>query len=252
MTAIADPLETVLPGGILISRVEIYASESPDGQRGGTPHLHLACDELYYVLSGQGGVELIDATGFQSRPLSPGAAICFTPGTIHRAINPEGDLAILVIMQNKGLPERGDVAVCFPRRILSSAEEYRRAMQVQDAGSACRRRDLGVEGFVELKQAFARSPAEGREALDFFYRVAIERTRDQWAAWSRIVEQGPAALVQRSRHFLEALQAGSPEWLRQGRSFGVDTGPEKFGFCGHVHSYQPGRLSPFTPEGVRR
>lgn len=252
MTGQLEPDDHVLPGGTLMSRVAIYDSVSVDAQRGGTPHLHLACDEMYYGLAGQGAVELITYEGFARRPVVPGVAICFTPGTIHRAINPDGDLTILVIMQNKGLPERGDVAVCFPRQVLDSPQDYDKAMPVHNAEEARNRRDLGVAGFIEIKQAFDRCLTEGRAALDHFYRIAIERTRHHYPSWSRTVEQGPALLVRRSERILKKLEAGSIESLQQGRYFDAETGPKQtFGFCGQISAYQPAEASRFMPEGVR-
>jgi len=251
MTTAAEQSD-VLPGCTLISRVDVYRTASIDGQRGGTPHIHLACDEMYYGIHGTGAVELLNYDGFHIRPVSPGDAVCFTPGTIHRAINPAGDLVILVIMQNKGLPERGDVAICMPHETLIFAEAYEREMKVGDDATARRRRDLGVQGFLELKQAFERSLEEGRQALDEFYRVAIERTRHQYAAWCQVVEQGPAAEVRRSEQILAHLEAGSIESLRQGRAFTAETGPHtSFGYCGNIHAYNPAAKSRFTPEGIR-
>ncbi len=241
-----------LPGGTLVSRVAIYQSPSVDSQRGGTPHLHLACDEMYYVLSGEGAVELITSAGVARRRLAPGDAICFTPGTIHRAINGDGNLVVLVVMQNKGLPERGDAAVCFPRRVLADREAYQEAMKVDDDATAERRRDLGVEGFLELKRAFERSAADGREALDAFYHTAIDRTAHRYEDWERAVEEGPAAEVSRTRRTLERLKAGSTEPLQDGHFFGAATGSHQgYGFCGRISAYHPSEESPHTLEGVR-
>lgn len=252
MTHIRDVYEPVLPGGTLMSRVEIYGSESVDGQRSGTPHMHLACDEMYFGLVGHGTVELITLDGFNRLPMSPGVAIVFTPGTIHRAINPDGDLEILVIMQNKGLPERGDVAICFPPPIMTDKHAYEDAMKVDCDVTAKSRRDMGVSGFLELKKAFSRSLDEGREALDRFYQAAVERTRDQYPGWEKIVADGPAEQVRRTQQTLKKLSGNSIESLQEGQFLKVETAScPSFGFCGHIHSYQPPATSRFTPEGVR-
>ena len=252
MTDVWENHGATLPGGILISRVNVYSSVAPDGQRSGTPHIHLACDEMYYGLSGTGFVELISYDGFERRPVTPGDAVCFTPGTIHRAINPNGDLVILVIMQNKGLPERGDVAVCFPHDTLSSEALYQQAMSVDDDGSAQRRRDLAVLGFNRLKQAFDESLETGRHLLDEFYRFAIQRTRDQYSQWRQVIEQGPGVEVQRSQQILDVLENESIESLRLGRAFAADTTPQTtLGYCGHIHGYHPKQGSRYTAEGIR-
>jgi len=241
-----------LPGGILISRVDVYSSMAPDGKRSGTPHIHLACDEMYYGLRGTGFVELISYDGFERRPVTPGDAVCFTPGTIHRAINPNGDLVILVIMQNKGLPERGDVAFCFPHDTLSSEPLYRQTMFVDDEGSAQRRRDLGVLGFNRLKQAFDESLETGRHLLDEFYHFAIQRTRDQYFQWRRVIEQGPHVEVKRSQQILDVLEDDSIESLQLGRAFTANPTPQTtLGYCGHIHAYAPSQGSRYTAEGIR-
>jgi mannose-6-phosphate isomerase-like protein (cupin superfamily) len=53
-----------MPGAILMTRLKVYDTVTPDGQRGGTPHVHLLCTEMYFVLSGTGFVEMIDGGGF--------------------------------------------------------------------------------------------------------------------------------------------------------------------------------------------
>ncbi|HEX2620732.1 MAG TPA: hypothetical protein VHL11_11300, partial [Phototrophicaceae bacterium] len=96
-----------MPGAILMTRLKVYDTPTPDGQIGGTPHLHLLCSEMYLGLAGSGAVELLDKDGFSQVELQQYQTLLFTPGTIHRLINPNRDLEILVIMQNSGLPERG-------------------------------------------------------------------------------------------------------------------------------------------------
>src|SRR5262245_22035925 len=98
------PRMVQMPGGTLVTRLRVYDAPGPDGQRGGTPHVHLLCTEMYFVLNGRGAVEMIDQRGFWRVELQPGSALVFTPGTLHRLINPQRDLEILVVMQNSGLP----------------------------------------------------------------------------------------------------------------------------------------------------
>lgn len=87
-----------MPGATLVTRLKVYDTVTPDGQIGGTPHIHFMCTEMYFVLSGSGAVELLDMNGFSKVDLRPHSALIFSPGTIHRLINPNGDLEILVIM----------------------------------------------------------------------------------------------------------------------------------------------------------
>ena len=99
-----------LPGAVGVSHLRVYDTDAPDGLAGGTPHLHTVCAEAYAVIAGIGAVQTITSTGFTETPLEAGALVWFTPGTIHRLIN-GGGLEILVVMQNAGLPEAGDMVI---------------------------------------------------------------------------------------------------------------------------------------------
>ena len=113
------------PGAIAATHLRVYDTEAPDGLAGGTPHLHTACTEAYWVVAGTGAVQTLTAGGYEEVPLEPGAFVWFTPGTIHRLVN-GGDLEILVLMQNAGLPEAGDMVITFPADVLGLAGGLRR------------------------------------------------------------------------------------------------------------------------------
>src|SRR5262245_10057991 len=119
--ASARPLR--LPGAALAVRVNVHDTPGPDGQIGGTPHVHLASTESYFVTAGSGAVEIIDHRGWSRLELRLGSMLVFHPGTIHRLINPQGDLQLLVTMQS-GLPERGDNVVCFVPELMASDEVF--------------------------------------------------------------------------------------------------------------------------------
>jgi len=238
-----------MPGGILVSRLRVYDTPAPDGQRGGTPHVHLLCSEMYYTLSGSGAVEMIDINGFQRVEIAAGDALVFSPGTVHRLINPNGDLEILVIMQNSGLPERGDNVVSFSERWLADDEAYAGAMKVESLADAYRRRDRGVEGFLRLKAAFDAGPDAGREALERFYALAEARTRLQRAEWEAIVRAGPKAVVDTTLDQLDYLNRHDTRYLLEARHQLVHAGRETLGFCGHLRRYfDPASL---TLEGLK-
>src|SRR5437870_687587 len=153
---------TSFPGATAVSKVDIYDWAGRDGARGGTPHLHTASTEAYVVLSGAGRLETLDSAGFTSTPLRPGVVMWFTPGTIHRAINVSGDLTVLIVMQNAGLPENGDSVMTFPLEHLEGPESYGKASSLPDADpdlanptveAAVRRRfELALEGYLGLKE----------------------------------------------------------------------------------------------------
>ena len=70
-----------------------------------------------------------------------------------------GDLEILVLMQNAGLPEAGDMVITFPPEVLATAESYAAAATLPEderttfgTGDAARaRRDLAVPTFNKLR-----------------------------------------------------------------------------------------------------
>ncbi len=103
------------------------------------------------VVSGAGRLQTLTTEGFSEQPLHPGDVVWFTPGTIHRAIN-DGDLQVLVLMQNSGLPEAGDAVLTFPPQHLRDRATYEAARDLTgpdgtpSAERARRRRDLAVEG----------------------------------------------------------------------------------------------------------
>jgi mannose-6-phosphate isomerase-like protein (cupin superfamily) len=250
------PAEVRMPGAALMSRLKVYDTPTLDGQIGGTPHMHLVCTEMYFVLSGSGAVELLDKDGFQRVELRPYEALLFTPGTVHRLINPNRDLEILVIMQNSGLPERGDNVVTFAEERLSSEDAYADAMRVSSLDEAYRRRDRGVEGFLQLKAAFDTSPETGRTALERFYQHAAERTSVAQAGWRQIVEQGALAEAQTSLTQLDQLAQADTHYLLDNavRLIQPPDSPS-LGFCGHLNRYfdpAPLETTNFTPEGIRQ
>lgn len=206
------------PGAIGASHLRVYDSEAPDGLRGGTPHVHLACTEAYFVMAGRGRVQTLGPDGPRETPLRPGVFVWFTPGTIHRLVNEDGRLEILVMMQNAGLPEAGDMVITFPPEALADAAAYRRAAVLPPGedttagtGAAARaRRDRGVEGFLSLRRAMER---EGRPALESFYARATAIVADQLPRWRRVWEAGPRAAVRRTETQLEALARGDASHL---------------------------------------
>src|SRR6266545_2424435 len=132
--AASEPVieHVMLPGGVAISRLCVYDTT-------GSPHIHLACAEAYIVTAGGGAVQTLTASGFAEHPLEPGGLLTFTPGTVHRLIN-HGDLEIIVLMANSGLPEAGDAVLTFPPEVLADPDRYAAAaVQPTDLDVAHRR-----------------------------------------------------------------------------------------------------------------
>ncbi|MEV1147670.1 cupin domain-containing protein, partial [Micromonospora sp. NPDC049799] len=123
-----------LPGGVGLSRLCVYDTVGPDGLVGGTPHVHLCCTEAYVVTGGSGAVQTLTVEGFRETPLRPGAVVWFTPGTVHRLVN-DGDLRLVVLMQNSGLPEAGDAVLTLPSEYLADATAYAAATALPGGGA---------------------------------------------------------------------------------------------------------------------
>jgi len=227
-----------MPGGTLLTRLKVYDSPGPDGQPGGTPHVHLVCTELYYVSSGSGAVEILDRNGFARIELNSHAALLFTAGTIHRLINTSGDLEILIVMQNSGLPEHGDNIATFPGEVLADPSRFATAMKAETLSDALRRRDRGVEGFLELKQSFEQSLDEGRKALDEFYKLCLQRTKSHHQEWYARVTNGAFQDAQDSLHKVIAASTGKIDYLHcAGNELLPPVDCDHVGFCGQLGRY---------------
>ncbi|TCO47782.1 cupin domain [Kribbella antiqua] len=229
-----------LPGGIGISKLSVYDIEAPDGQVGGTPHVHLACSEGYYVIAGSGAVQTLNAKGFTETPLQAGTVVWFDPGTIHRLVN-GGGLQILTLMPNSGLPEAGDAVLTLPPEHLADRATYLKATTLTGEGeartpAAMARRDLALEGFAVLRDAYE---AEGPSALDDFYASAVRIVQPRLADWRRRWEQGARRLADETGAALNALEAGTAPHLQHAELHQLPAPTEfgRHGMCGRLDTY---------------
>ncbi|MFI7060294.1 cupin domain-containing protein [Kribbella sp. NPDC050124] len=229
-----------LPGGIGISRLSVYDIEAPDGLVGGTPHVHLACSEGYYVIAGAGAVQTLTPKGFAETPLQAGTVVWFDPGTIHRLVN-GGELQILTLMSNSGLPEAGDAVLTLPPEHLTDRETYLKATALTGEGeartpSAMARRDLALEGFAVLRESVE---ADGPTALDDFYAAAVRIVQPQLADWRRRWEQGARRLADETGAALDALEAGTAPHLQTAELHDLPAPTEfgRHGMCGRLDIY---------------
>ncbi|MGW0732274.1 cupin domain-containing protein [Streptomyces sp. NPDC002851] len=226
-----------------VSHLTVYDWPAPDGRRGGTPHIHLTCGEAYVVTGGSGAVQTLTASGFEETPLAPGDVTWFTPGTIHRLIN-DGNLRIVVLMQNSGLPEAGDAVLTLPPEYLTDPDTYAAATAIpvdapeaEQEQAARTRRMLALEGFQELREA--KDPAP----LAAFHEAAASLVRHRLGDWRERWSRGAAAASAATGRQLDALAAGDTGYLadalvRSERP--VQHG--KFGMCGRLDVYRdPGR-----------
>ncbi|WP_328908738.1 cupin [Streptomyces sp. NBC_00234] len=230
-----------LPGAVAVSHLRVYDWPAADGLRGGTPHLHLTCSEGYVVVGGRGSVQTLTATGFRQTPLSPGALVWFTPGTIHRLVNEDG-LRIVVLMQNSGLPEAGDAVLTLPPRFLAGPAVYREVVDLPVDGTeaeqekaARARRDLAVEGFLALRDA---AEAGDPGPLAAFHRAAAALVRPRTDDWRERWLRGAAAAAEATRTQLDALAVADPGHLADAsvhaeQPFALG----RFGMCGRLDVY---------------
>ncbi|MDQ1659812.1 MAG: hypothetical protein QOD41_4895 [Cryptosporangiaceae bacterium] len=227
MSGLPGGAVTGFPGGVGVSRLRVYDWPAADGLCGGTPHLHTASAEAYVVIAGHGRVQTITAAGYGETPLDPGTVAWFTPGTVHRLVNDSGDLRILVIMQNSGLPEAGDAVLTFPADVLADPGTYAvAAAKPEDEIAARIRRDLAIDGFLALK-------AGGAPALAELHHAAASLVRDRTDAWRGIWRERALAQAELTGQHLDALAAGDPSHLAAAALTLADGGDaERFGMCG--------------------
>ncbi|WP_432542211.1 cupin domain-containing protein [Kineococcus sp. SYSU DK002] len=214
------------------SRLRVYDWPAADGLRGGSPHLHTACAEGYVVLRGEGSVQTLGSEGFAEHPLHPGTLLWFTPGTVHRLVNASGDLEILVLMQNAGLPEAGDAVLTFPADVLADPGAYARAATAHDEASARARRDLALEGYAALRERVGR---EGPAALADLHAAAAALVRPRVPGFRDVWSAGPAAQAARTGEQLRALAEGRAGHLAEAAVRSTAPAPgERFGMCGRL------------------
>jgi hypothetical protein len=209
---------------------------------GGTPHLHTLCTEAYAVVGGRGAVQTLTlAGGFAETPLEPGALVWFTPGTIHRLVN-LGDLEILVLMQNAGLPEAGDMVIVFDPEVMADPERYAAAATLPlserttaGSGAAARaRRDAAVSAFVSLQAA-------GEAGLRAFHRAAAALVQPDLDRFGEVWSAGPMRVAADTGEQLEALARGVTSHFAGASVHRLAPPPDerRMGCCGTLGTYVP-------------
>lgn len=233
------------PGAIAASHLRVYDTAAPDGLAGGTPHLHTACTEAYWVVAGEGAVQTLTTRGYEEVALEPGAFVWFTPGTIHRLVN-LGDLEILVLMQNAGLPEAGDMVITFPAEVLATSDSYATAATLPEGerttagtGDAARtRRDLAVPTFVELRDT---TEAGDPAPLRAFHEAAARLVQPHIGAWTARWREGPLREVERTGDLLRALAGGDADHLADASVHRLPPpdAERRMGCCGTLGTFLP-------------
>ncbi|WP_063776802.1 cupin domain-containing protein [Streptomyces viridochromogenes] len=238
MTSLPD-----FPGAVGLSQLTVYPWPTADGAHGGSPHMHLTCAECYVVVSGRGRLETLNYKGLTTTELHPGDVVWFAPGTIHRAIN-DGDLRVIVVMQNSGLPEAGDAVMTFPPEYLSP-ETYPDAASLLDAdGSpgherAQARRDLAIAGFTELKRQWRRG---NRSAYEDFCAAAVRLVQPLLDTWEKTVNDGALSAAHTALRQIGALRQGRFDHLFSAEISRIaQPSSQTLGMCGFLRAYDPAR-----------
>lgn len=234
------------PGAIGVSQLKVYDWEASDGLRGGTPHVHSVCTEAYVVVKGRGAVHTLTAAGFHETPIGPGSFVWFTPGTIHRLINHDGELELFVLMQNGGLPEAGDMILTFPPAVLADPDAYARALTLPDGalttlGSdepARVRRDLAVEGYLGLHGALI---AGDDAPLRTFYEQAGALLATRADRFRAVWDAGPNRAAQITRDQIDAIARGNVDHLLDAsvNALPPPQDERKMGCCGTLGIFVP-------------
>lgn len=210
-----DLRNLLLPGGIGLSRIKVYEQPGPDGVIGGGAHFHSVSAESYYVVSGEGKLELLSYQGFEVLNLEPNMVIYFQPGVIHRVCNPNKNLVILSIMQNGGVAERTDFFLTFPMDVIADARSYQQAMRSKNLTEALARRDLSIRGYCVLREAMENEPAQGRELLEQLYRRAQELMKEKFGGLEWFINNCVLPETKASHDAIEFLRDGNTAYLQK-------------------------------------
>jgi len=219
-----------LPGAVGVTHLTVYP-------RSGTPHMHLCCAESYVVTGGSGQVQTLTLRGYKETQLKAGAVVWFHPGTIHRLIN-DGDLEIVVLMQNSGLPEAGDAVMTFPADVVCDPLAYARAAALPPSGleSAFQRRELAVAGFDVLREA---ALAGDLGPLRQFHAAAIKLVRPQIPTWRARWLEGAMRVAKDTGRELDWLANGRAPHLSYAdvHEMAEPTERGRRGMCGLLDTY---------------
>lgn len=228
------------PGATALTLLDVYDWPTQDGLRGGSSHVHLASAEGYVVLSGTGRLQTLGGHGYAQTELRQGDCLWFTPGTIHRLVN-DGDLRLLVVMQNAGLPEHGDAVLTFPPEVLADPGAYDKAASL-DGGPpeerARQRRDLALEGYFALRERVA---SDGPRALDGFFAAALGLAARRVPDWRDRWREGAMATAAQTGVHLDEIAAGVTGHLAQAGLWRIERPPAEraYGMCGRLTTYPP-------------
>ncbi len=205
-------------GGVGLTLLEVYNQRpGPDGVEGGCAHVHALTDEAYFGLSGTGAVELHDAEhGFRSVPIKPGTFVQFPAGTLHRSVS-TGNLRVLAVMGNAGLPEHGDARIYFGPEADVDAARFQSLKDLVRNGieGALQRRDASAVAYQNLMRLWREDRPAYFIELDRFISLHRADMAAKAAPMARAIEAGPLRqMVQAFERLAGAAQttSGAASW----------------------------------------
>jgi mannose-6-phosphate isomerase-like protein (cupin superfamily) len=208
------PAEDLI-SGIGLTELTVYDQRpAPDGLMSGSPHVHAVTDEGYYVMRGKGRVELHDlANGFRIVDLLPGRYVQFPPGTLHRLVNTD-HLVLLVVMGNAGLAERGDARIYFGQKVDDDPAEFARLTGLAKTGGlegALDRRDAAISAYAGLLKLWSTDRKAYFRELARFIGIHMKAAAGLRRSFAEAVEAGPVAWGERFRKRVESLPVAAGE-----------------------------------------
>ncbi|MFM7569822.1 MAG: cupin domain-containing protein [Betaproteobacteria bacterium] len=192
-----------LIAGIGLTRLRVYEQRpAPDGVSCGCAHVHALTDEGYYVIAGEGALELHDLRqGFRSVPLRAGDYLQFPPDTLHRSVSTHG-LEVLAVMGNSGLAEHGDARIYFGAEVDADPARFAELValpRLSGLEGALARRDASIRAYGGLMRWWK----EDREAY--------------FSELGRFIDLHRRALAARSAELGAAIEAGPDRWTALAR-----------------------------------
>ena len=212
--------------GVGLTHLSVYEQRpAPDDLSSGCAHVHALTDEAYYVVAGEGAIELHDTErGFRTVPLARDDFVQFPPGILHRSLSTCG-LEVLALMGNAGLAERGDSRLYFGAEVDADPAEYERLKALPLHG--------GLQGALERRDASARA-----------YLGLLQLWRDDRPAYfaelSRFVDLHRSDIDARRDEFVTSSSAAAPlavsAIVRHGQ---LDS---SFGMCGVLRQFHAANI----------
>ena len=158
----------------------------------------------------------------------------------------DGDLEIIIVMQNGGLPEAGDCVLSLPHSYLKDSTSIGRwqtcLLRTRVANRSRRTRSAErICRWPVLSNYGPRVEQEGPQALDEFYRSAAALTHDQLEEWRELWHNGAERAVATTGDQLRALESVELAHLQDGalREANPRPGSPRPGMCGRITNFDP-------------